>query len=171
MDIFDAYAQINQWIVESSGELIDIGVNDEYRFSRLALFEESDLRHFESSAGLVLPKQYREFLKNVGSVNLFVWLGSGIRILAPSEIKDWSEKVFHNFGDDPYPDLLLALSMPAFGYYGGFLATMPGLDNYSVFYPDVPPELWIEEANFVEFDQWIIRLVDSKCRKVSVQAS
>jgi len=162
MNILDAYDQINRWIAESSGAPIDIGVEERCSFSRSRLFNENDLRDFESSSGVALPHQYRTFLKSVGAAKLFAVGGSGIEVLSPSEIKGFSKKVFYNFGDDLYPNLLLAVSMPRFGYFGGFLVGEAEIKDYSVFYPDEPPELWIEEADFVQFDRWIVNLVKSK---------
>lgn len=164
MNILDAYDQINRWIAASSGSPIDVGLEDwESCFSRLRSFNEDDLLDFESNNGVKLPGQYRSFLKDVGSADLF----GGVVVLSPAEIKRFSRSVFQNFGEDPFPSLFLAVSMPRFGYFGGFLLERAGVENFAVFYPEVPPELWIDEADFVQFDQWIIRLVESKARSIS----
>ncbi|MDR0782295.1 MAG: SMI1/KNR4 family protein [Propionibacteriaceae bacterium] len=167
MDIFEAYAQINQWIAESSGKLIDIGLDEKYGFTRFRLFSESDLQAFEESTNLLLPEQYREFLKNVGSSNLFGWRGaSGIDILSPFDIEELS-KDFLGGGYELYPDLLVVVLYHWLEYFGGFLRTISGLADYSMFFLDVPPEGWLEEAVFVEFNEWIIMLVEHKAMKVT----
>jgi hypothetical protein len=167
VEILEVFDQINRWIEESMGELIDIGLEDRCCFSRRRLFEESELRSFEERENLILPTQYRDFLKSVGSSRLFAIGGSGIDILEPSEIREWSQAVFDNYGDDPYPDLMLAVSMPRWGYFGGFQLAESEEENYSVFFPEVPPELWIEEADFLAFNEWIARVVESKAKWVS----
>lgn len=67
---------------------------------------------------------------------------------------------FENYGDDLYPELLIAVSLPALGYFGGFYQGMHSDRNFSIFYPDVPPEMWIEEADFIDFNDRIIFLAN-----------
>lgn len=167
MNISDAYDQLNAWISTSNGSHIDIGGDERYSFSRLKNITEDELSKFESRSNLKLPDDYKSFLINVGCVNIFVGENTaGIEILSPSDIEEFSKSVFYNFGDDLYPVLLLTTSIPKLGYFGGFWMEGESKDNYGIFYPETPPELWIEECEFINFDDWIIKLVEYKSKKI-----
>ncbi|MFD0707157.1 SMI1/KNR4 family protein [Photorhabdus luminescens] len=167
MNIVDAYNQMNLWINSSNGEVINIGNSEKYSFTRLKLFSDAELYQFESDTKIKLPEQYKCFLINVGTVDIFSTdIDSGIEILSPLDVKNFSKSVFYNFGDDLYPNLLLTTSIPKFGYFGGFWTENQSNDNYSIYYPYIPPEFWIEEADFISFNEWFIRLVESKGKKL-----
>ncbi|ADM99130.1 SMI1/KNR4 family protein [Dickeya dadantii] len=166
MNIENAYDQLNAWINTSNGSYIDIG-GERYSFSRLKTITKDELSNFESDNNLKLPNDYKSFLINVGCVNIFVGeKTAGIEIIPPTDIRNFSKSVFYNFGDDLYPRLLLTTSIPKLGYFGGFWMESESKENYGIFYPDIPPELWIEECDFIKFDDWLIKLVKYKSRKI-----
>ncbi len=161
------YDVLNDWIGESQGAFIDIGGAQPFSFARLRTISPAELFAFEVDKNLPLPEDYKTFLCEVGAVNLFsTQYGSGIDILAPWDIESFSELVFQNYGEDPYPKLLLTTSIPQFGYFGGFWMERNAPEHYAIFYPEVPPELWIEETEFGRFDEWIARLVMTKCKMI-----
>lgn len=167
MNISDAYDQLNAWINASDGNSIDIGGSERYSFSRLKSISEGELSEFELTSNLKLPSDYKSFIRNVGCANIFIGENTaGIEILSPDDIEEFSKSVFYNFGDDIYPELLLTTSIPKLGYFGGFWMAEESKCNYGVFYPEIPPELWIEECKFINFDDWIIKLVEYKSKKI-----
>ncbi|MEX0448124.1 SMI1/KNR4 family protein [Xenorhabdus sp. SGI246] len=167
MKIVDAYNLLNEWIVKSNGELIDLGDGELFSFILKKKFNHTELTNFESNNNLLLPDEYKDFLENVGSVDIFSSeITAGIEVLEPAEIKSFSKEVFEGYGEDLYPNLLLTTSIPKTGYFGGFWMLEESESCYSIFYPDVPPEYWIEEAEFSSFNEWIIKLVRSKSKKI-----
>ncbi|EPD6619740.1 SMI1/KNR4 family protein [Salmonella enterica subsp. enterica] len=167
MNILEAYWQLNFWIDKSNGDYIDVGTGERYAFSRLTIFTEDELSAFELNNNLRLPDNYKNFLIHVGCVNIFSGENTaGIEILSPTDIKEFSKSVFFNFGDDLYPTLLLTTSIPKLGYFGGFWMEKESKDNYGIFYPEIPSELWIEECDFIDFDNWVIKIVEYKSKKI-----
>ncbi|QQA75036.1 SMI1/KNR4 family protein [Pectobacterium parmentieri] len=167
MNINDACLILNEWVFLSNGVLIDIGADEKYSFTRNAYLSESELSFFENESKIKLPGEYKEFLIAVGSVDIFVGeVSSGIEILSPFDVKKFSKSVFENYGDDLFPNLFLTTSIPKLGYFGGFLLDDELGNNYGVFYPEIPPELWIEECDFISFNDWIVRLIEFKSKKI-----
>ncbi|GKX60219.1 SMI1/KNR4 family protein [Leminorella grimontii] len=163
MNINEAYEQLDNWIEKSQGTLIDISLPHKYSFSRVESFSEEALLSFESKNDIKLPIEYREFLKRVGSVDILsTEKTAGIEILSPYVIRGFSKEVFDNAGDDLYPDLLLMTSMPKTGDVGGFWMKGNCIQNYGIFYPEIPPEFWIEDTEFTTFNDWFIELIEEK---------
>ncbi len=161
------YEMLNGWLDESRGLFIEIGGTQPFSFARSSPVSMSELLAFEAEKKQSLPRDYKTFLLEVGAVNLFsTQCGSGIDILAPWDIESFSKQVFRNYGEDPYPTLLLTTSIPQFGYFGGFWTERDESENYAIFYPEIPPELWVEEAEFKGFDEWIARLAELKCKYI-----
>ena len=158
IDINEAYIQLNSWIDKSNGKPIQISDGMEYSFIRKRKFTKSDFKDININ----YPSQYIDFLIIVGEVELFIEDSLGIEIFGIDEVQNFSKQVFENFGDDLYPSLLLAVSLPTLGYFGGFYKEIDKNKNFSIFYPDIPAELWIEEADFIDFNEWIIFLVTTK---------
>lgn len=163
MNIAEAYKQLNIWINKSQGTLIDIGSPHKYSFSRTESFSEEALVSFETTNNILLPVDYRNFLKEVGAVDILsTEKTAGIEILSPYAIRGFSKEVFDNAGDDLYPDLLLTTSMPKNGDLGGFWMKGDTAQNYGIFYPEMPPEFWIEDTEFTTFNDWFIELIEEK---------
>lgn len=157
-DILYAYTQLNNWIEESQGKVIEIAEGIKYSFIRKRKFSHSDFKNLN----ICYPSQYLDFLINVGEVELFIDDTLGIEVLGVDKIKEFSKEVFEDYGDDLYPDILLTVSLPSLGYFGGFCNNIKGNKKFSIFYPDIPADLWVEEADFIDFNEWIIFLVNSK---------
>lgn len=158
--------RLNAWIALSRGRLIDTGHAEQQAFRKVRPVHAAELCEFEQARHIRLPESYGRFLLEVGAVEIFSEeKTAGIEILPPAEIPDFSASVFSNYGDNLFPQVLLAVSLPKFGYFGGFLMDRK-TQNYSLFYPDVPPELWIEESEPVDFEDWLIQLVNSRATKV-----
>ncbi|CEE95295.1 SMI1/KNR4 family protein [Xenorhabdus bovienii] len=167
MEIINSYNLLNEWIDKSKGDLIDLGDGELFSFSLKEKLSHSEIINFEYENNISLPNEYKDFLESVGSVDIFSSdITAGIEILAPAEIKNFSKEVFEGYGDDLYPNLLLTTSIPKTGYFGGFWMQGNNKDCYSIFYPDIPPEYWIEEAEFLSFNSWIVKLVESKSRRI-----
>ncbi|ECI4153374.1 SMI1/KNR4 family protein [Salmonella enterica] len=163
MNINEAYEQLNVWIDLSQGILIDVGLPHKYSFSRTESFSEDRLISFESQNNISLPTEYREFLKEVGAVDILsTEKTAGIEILSPYTIRGFSKEVFDNAGDDLYPDLLLTTSMPKTGDVGGFWMKGDPIQNYGIFYPEMPPEFWVKDTEFTTFNDWFIELIEEK---------
>ncbi|MDO3411450.1 hypothetical protein QWJ34_16915 [Saccharibacillus sp. CPCC 101409] len=161
--IIEAYDQINAWIRASGGDFIELDNGESYRFARRRTFPADELDAFERRAGIQLPAEYRRFLIGVGVVELFMGpLSPGIEILAPDEIADFSKKVFDGRGDDLFPKLLPAVSIPKTGCFGGFRPEAEREDRYGVFDPKISPGLRIEECEFCAFDDWVVQLVEAR---------
>lgn len=162
----DACLRLSAWIALSQGVLIDTGHTERQAFRRTRHVHEIELHAFEQAHNLALPKSYRQFLIGVGAVEIFSGeRTAGIDILPPADIAGFSASVFSNYGEDLFPQVLLAVSLPKFGYFGGFLMDSTE-QNYSLFYPDIPPELWIEESEPLDFESWLVQLVNSRATKV-----
>ncbi|WP_323637276.1 SMI1/KNR4 family protein [Pectobacterium polaris] len=167
MNIKEACDKLNEWISLSNGLPIDVGANEKFSFSRNAFFNESELSDFEIVMKIILPADYKAFLISVGSIDIFVGeVSSGIEILSPFDVREFSKSVFDNYGNDLFPDLFLTTSIPKFGYFGGFLLHGDSGSNYGVFYPETPSELWVEECDFMSFNDWVIKLIDFKSTKI-----
>ena len=162
MKILDAYKQLNIWLDLSNGEPITISENLIFSFKRLKTFNKEELL----SSQVHLPKEYIDFLINVGEVELFVNdCGIGVEIFSPEKVKAFSEEVFDNFSDNLYPNIFLVVSMPIFGYFAGFNTQDYSDRNFSIFYADIPAEYWIDESSFFNFNEWIIHLTKTKFDK------
>lgn len=167
MDIQAAYNKLNTWISQSNGLPIDIGLGEKFSFSRNAFLHESELSRFEKENEILLPSDYKDFLISVGSVDIFIGeVSSGIEILSPYDVGEFSKSVFDNYGDDLFPELFLTTSISKLGYFGGFLLSSDINMNYGLFYPETPPEWWIEECDFISFNEWIIKLVEFRSKKI-----
>ncbi len=161
--IIEAYDQINAWIRASEGQFIDLDNGEPYRFMRKRGYSGQELEEFEQSLGIELPPEYKRFLIGVGAVELFAGpLSAGIEVLGPDEIQAFSSQVFDGDGEDLYPGLLLAVSMPKVGAYGGLRLDAEREARYGVFYAETPPERWLEEGSFGAFDEWVADLVESR---------
>ncbi|MFW0767454.1 SMI1/KNR4 family protein [Trabulsiella odontotermitis] len=168
MNISDAYNQLNDWInISNGGYIYDDDSDELYSFSHIRTYTDNELLEFELNNNFKLPVEYKSFLTHVGCVNIFSGeKTSGIEILSPFDISDFSRSVFYNFGDDLYPKLLLTTSIPKFGYLGGFWMGEKSPVNYGIFYPEIPSEYWVEECNFVNFNGWVINLIEFKAKKI-----
>ncbi|MEQ9880354.1 SMI1/KNR4 family protein [Pectobacterium aroidearum] len=167
MNIKEACDKLNEWISLSNGLPIDIGVSEKFSFARDKFFNEIELSDFEQKNKIKLPDDYKSFLISVGSVDVFIGeLTAGVEILSPFDVEKFSKSVFDNYGDDLFPDLFLTTSIPKLGYFGGFLLGGDLGEDYGIFYPETPPELWIEECDFMSFNDWIIKLVEFKSKKI-----
>ncbi|NGZ77412.1 SMI1/KNR4 family protein [Saccharibacillus alkalitolerans] len=165
--IIEAYDQINAWIRASQGSFIELENGQPYRFARRRTFTGKELEAFEQSSGLELPAEYKRFLIGVGAVELFAEpLGAGIEIIGPDEIADFSEKALGSRGDGLYPKLLLAVSMPKFGCFGGFRPGSERDERYGVFRSAAPPKQGIEADGFTAFDDWLVKLVENRAAAV-----
>lgn len=164
MEFDEACDQLNDWIERSHGHLIDIGNADGF-FGFRSLQKNFDwhIRDFQEKYRILLPEDYAFFLKKIGTARLFTGeYTAGMEILSPADIEHFSESIFENAGDNLFPDLLLVVSIPKTGAFGGFWCHEKSDRNYGIFYPDVPPELWIEETDFTSFRRWIISTVNEK---------
>lgn len=166
MNIEECYDQLNNWIKQSNGSFIHID-DRKFSFSKISPFSSDELSEFETNNHIQLPNDYKRFLIEVGAVDIFVGeLSVGIEILSPSNIKSFSKSVFDNYGDDLYPEILLTTSIPKFGYLGGFWMNAKSKENDGIFFPEIPPELWIEECDFLSFNDWLIQFIQSRSKDV-----
>ena len=153
-------AQLQHWL--AAGSVILDG--EENRFRLRQTISAAALRDFASRERIRLPASYKTLLQRVGAMDCFASkYSAGITILAPDEVRAFSHEVFANSGaPDPYPQLFLAISIPATGWFGGFDLSRPEDDNFSLYYAEVPPQYWAEEAQYMDFAAWLARLVASR---------
>lgn len=111
-----------------------------------------------------MPADYATFLSTVGAGRLFVDdHGLGIDFVPLEQQRASSRAVFHNFGDDPFPDLLLAVHLPGVGGFGGFVldGSAPDERNFSVFSAEDDPSAWVDEAALCSFGDWLTGMCES----------
>lgn len=161
--IFD---KLEKLFSKSANQFVELD-GEYYEFNIVERISDDDLSLFEIRAGIELPSSYKNFLLNFGSVEIFATKNSsGITILSPDRVKLFSKSVFENYGDDLYPNLFLAVNLPSVGWFGGFDLTKNSKDNFALFFPEVPPKLWIEEADFVDFEEWLRLVISSNSNEV-----
>ncbi|MDO4783275.1 MAG: SMI1/KNR4 family protein [Capnocytophaga felis] len=153
---------ISDLIVKSNGTPIQYG-KEKYGFKRRYYVSEQEIFTFENTYNIKIPKAYKEFLLTVGSCSLFIMekTGNGYDFLAPNEVHDWSNIVFTGTDCNLFPEILLTVSIPALGHQAGFLTTKDS-DNFGEFYPDIPPEYWIEDTDFYNFEEWLEGLLQER---------
>lgn len=155
------YLLLEEWLKNSEDGAIVID-GDEYSFNVIERFSNLDLLRFEIESNIKLPNQYKEFLLRFGAIELFSSdYSSGIEILSPYKVKEFSEDIFDNYGVNPYPNLFVSVNISSVGWFGGFDLTQETESNFSVFFPETPPELWIEEATFISFNSWLKKIISS----------
>lgn len=161
--IIEAYDRINAWIRTSEGQFIELDNGESYRFVRHRTFTGRQLEDFEQKSGIVLPPEYKRFLIGVGAVELFAGpLSAGIQVLGPDELADFSRAAFAGSGDDPYPALLPAVSMPEFGTLGGFHPENERERRYVVLEAEDLPGKGTKLPRLMAFDDWIADLAESR---------
>lgn len=122
-----------------------------------------ELEKFERENSFLLPDDYKFLLTQFGSLELFCDdYSAGIEILMPWDVKNFSHSVFEGYGTDLYPDIFLAVNLPSVGWFGGFDLNASSEKNFAIFFPEVDPEFWIKEANFISFKQWLNKAISSK---------
>ena len=160
------YLTLENWIKESIKSPVVIG-EDEYNFNILEKFSSADLQKFEIESGISLPCQYKEFLLRFGSAELFLSnYSAGIEIMSPYNVKAFSEEIFNNYGENPYPNLFIPVNILATGWYGGFDLTQNGDNNFAVFFPETEPESWIDDAEFITFNDWLNKIISSNAEEL-----
>ncbi|MBN6065376.1 SMI1/KNR4 family protein [Aggregatibacter actinomycetemcomitans] len=161
------YLTLENWINNSIKSPVVIG-NDEYSFNTLEKFSNEDLQKFEIENGLSLPSQYKDFLLKFGSVELFLSdYSAGIEIMSPYNVKTFSEEIFNNYGENPYPNLFIPVNIPATGWFGGFDLTQSGDNNFAIFFPEIDPDSWLAEADFITFNDWLSKVITSNGEEFS----
>lgn len=122
-----------------------------------------ELTTFEEENKVILPKEYKNILLKFGAFELFSDdYSAGIELLLPQDVKQFSASIFENYGNDLYPSIFLAINIPATGWFGGFKLNEIDEHNFSIFFSDVEPDYWLDEATFTNFIQWLERVVMSK---------
>lgn len=152
--INEAYNTINDLIKKSNGNLIKI--NEKHlSFKRRKLITKDDISQYERKSGIKLPIEYCDFLLSVGSCYLFGdEYGVGYIFLAPDEIIDWQKEVLQDECSIINGLITLTMSNPNIGYIGGF-NVKEDINNFGIIYPDIPPEIWINEVTFQSFNKWL----------------
>lgn len=135
---------------------------ERYKFVQLHLYTKEEIIAFEKRFQIILPDDYKHFLMNVGSCKCFVnKYGLGIEIRELDKIAAYMKDVFIEM-NNPFPNLLLTVSLTGRGDEGGFNLTRKE-PNFSIFSHEEDPELWTEETDkWVSFSNWLIKLVKSE---------
>lgn len=162
LEFTQACNQLARWIEQSQGQPIDIDSTESYAFLCEKRFTASDISTFEENYGVQLDEAYCYFLQRIGAARLFIGeYTAAVEFVAPDKLQHWSATVFENYGTDPFPQLLLCAGLLNYNFYAGFDLTRAER-NFAFFYPDVDPEYWLEDADFVDFQTWVIHLVNSQ---------
>ncbi len=164
MNFESACTQLSNWVNQSNGNPIDIGAEDDlFSFQPLKKDFEKEIFDFEKKYNISLPEDYVFFLRNVGTARFFIGeYSAGMEVISPGDIEKFPDLVFENTGEYLFPELLLVVSIPKTGAFGGFWMPEKRNENYSIFHSEAPPEYWIEEADFISFQSWIISIVKEK---------
>lgn len=86
--------------------------------------------------------------------------------MSPYNVKAFSEEIFNNYGENPYPNLFIPINILATGWYGGFDLTQNGDNNFAVFFPETEPESWIDDAEFITFNDWLNKIISSNAEEL-----
>jgi hypothetical protein len=162
-----ACARLSNWCMKSHGHPIDLPSGDKLAFRQVKTYTDSEINTFSSLHHIVFPSAYRHFLKEVGSCECFMDQSKlGIIFFSLEKLSKESEDIFQNAGEDIFPNLLLAASLTRRGDYAGFDIKTTNINNFAVFSHEDDPDHWIEETlNWVQFEEWIIALVESEGEK------
>ena len=151
-----ALQTIKQLLKQSNGKPIKYG-KSEFIFKSKSPITAQQIEHFEKSYQLSLPSSYKTFALELGACSIFEnEYGIGYEFLSPSEFLAYSQAVFGNTGTNLFPNIVLVVRNRAIA---GFLTTQSQA-NFAEFYADTPPEYWIEESEFCDFENWINHLLD-----------
>lgn len=157
----NVFGQINQFIEQSGGEYIDVA-QKAYRFIKTKQYEPQDIIAFEKEHQITLPKEYQEFLLQVGACQLYVdCYELGIVFYELSQIKHITAECFYGF-DNPFPNLLLIGANLNNGDFIGYNLTQSSeraLSVYSIM-TDYP-ERWFELQDFTTLSALLDKLVSS----------
>jgi hypothetical protein len=153
--------KIKSLLNRSNGSPILLPNNESLYFIVHKRYEQSEIEAFETSFGIYLPNDYKEFMTEVGACDLYMdEYRLGIQIKRLEELEKYSKQVFIDL-DNPFPQLLLITSVTRIGDDGGFDLKRKE-PNFSVFFNEIPAELWTEETDdWTTFSNWLTQLVDS----------
>lgn len=160
---FDQSCQVlNAWIDQSRGQPIRLPSGNVYAFSHTKHYTPAEIQAIEDHWHVPLPADYRHFLTAVGAIDCFISHGAGFTFLPLESIAPFTEKVFAGF-DNPFPHLLLAVTLVRRGEYAGFDISRSPNQDFTVFIPDIPPEVWLTDASgWGSFSKWFTRLIESE---------
>lgn len=133
------------------------------RFRRGLAHSPEEIDAAESACGLTFPSAYRTLLGSVGSGSLYIdERGRGVDLVAVDRLRQFTARVFDGFAPDPFPALVLAVSLPRVACVGGFIAGSAGAEPlFGVFHPDDDPSTWVTEGARCLFADWVVQLVES----------
>lgn len=157
-----ACQQLADWIAQSQGQSIDIGAADKCAFIREKLFTNTDIVTFEQQHAIRLEPSYRYFLQKVGACRLFIGRYAETLSFVPlDKLEHWSKVLFEHDTADPFPQLILCVGVINYAFFAGFDMNQQK-QNFAFFYPDVAFEYWLDDAEFMAFEDWLIHVVQSK---------
>ena len=142
--------------------------NDTKQFERGTIATDADVTTFQDRHGVMLSAHYRTFITTVGASRLFIdERGNGIDFIGLDQLQAYSERIFYNFGDDLFPDLLLIASLPGIGAWGGLIPSTDDPD-FALLWPDTDPATWNSrvEETYIRFSKWIVEITKSSGEKV-----
>jgi SMI1-KNR4 cell-wall len=159
MEIFD---EINNLIKRSNGLMLEIQSGETYSFTRKRIYNNLEIEKFESKWKIKLPLDYKLFLTTVGSCELFFnEYKLGFEFHSLESIEEKSKLIFQEM-NNPFPSLLLVVSLTGRGDEGGFDMNRNDQTNFSVFSHEDDPELWVEETHdWISFSEWLNKLIKS----------
>jgi hypothetical protein len=157
--------EINKLIEKSDGTLVEISSDLKYSFKRNKTYSREEILKFEETWKILLPTDYKNFLSEVGSCELYVnEYELGVVFHNLEDIEQYSEQVFIDM-INPFPNLLLIVSLTGRGDEGGFNLSNDN-DNFSIFFNEDDPENWIIETDkWISFSQWLSQLYFSYGQK------
>ena len=135
--------------------------NSSFKLSHKYTSEE--IESFENKVGWELPKEYVEFLKEVGSFeHEHSSYGLIFKFINIENIESWSNDVFPT-SENLFPEILLIATSTG-GENFGFIK---GKKHLYVFNPECPCYLWLEEQmEEYEFKEWLNILHKSKMEEL-----
>ncbi len=138
-------------------------IQSEERFTVKHVYSSEEIESFENRYDLTLPREYKEFLMEIGSFKYeYGDFGSSFNFLNLEDIESWSHEVFPK-SENKFPEILLIANSTS----GEELGFIKGKNKLYVFNPECPSNLWLEDQmEEYEFQEWLGLLYESKMETI-----
>jgi len=142
-------------IINDFKELIEVDEN----FTKKHVYSLEEIESFEKHHDWKLLGEYKEFLKEVGTLEYkYDEFGGEFKFIDLQDIESWSNNVFPP-SENLYPTILLIATSTSGEEYG----IIKGESKLYVFNPEVPCHLWLsEKMKEYTFNEWLNVLCTSK---------
>lgn len=163
MDFSQACTILERWVRTSGGNPIELSDGRALSFARKRTYSDEEVGEFESQLAGPLPNDYRSFMRTIGAGEYFIdQYGLGVVFHPFEAIPVYQREVFAG-RKNPFPTLLLIVSLTNRGDEGGVVLFRSDAANFAVFSHEDDPERWLDSPyNYVDFGEWLVSLVSSE---------